>query len=264
MIFYFSITGNSRYVAEYLGEKLDDKVEDFRPYIELGKQITAFSAKPMVFVMPVHAWSIPDVVYYYMLGNKYVGRDSVYFVMTCAHDIGNAKEQMESFCMWKMKKLKGVISIKMPNSYIPFASIPDEEKIEKILSEARKTIDKYVDYIIKEKAIPTKHIGVLDIVKSSFLNRMFYERVVKSDLFYATDQCISCGKCESQCIKENIALVDGKPHWRQNCIHCMQCIHQCPVHAIEYGDKTIGKKRYMCKEYKRKTPFTHPVKNDIF
>ncbi|MBS6504078.1 MAG: 4Fe-4S binding protein [Clostridium sp.] len=58
---------------------------------------------------------------------------------------------------------------------------------------------------------------------------MFYPILIHSKKFYATNACISCGKCENVCPLGNIQLENGKPNWGSNCTHCS------PKEAIEYG-----------------------------
>ena len=42
-----------------------------------------------------------------------------------------------------------------------------------------------------------------------------------------------------------ISMKDKKPVWElARCAHCMSCIQNCPVEAIEYRSVTEGKKRY--------------------
>lgn len=67
-----------------------------------------------------------------------------------------------------------------------------------------------------------------------------------SKKFYATNKCISCGKCENVCPLKNIHLKEGKPIWGNNCTHCMACICSCPKAAIEYGKHTKNRERYIC------------------
>ena len=45
-------------------------------------------------------------------------------------------------------------------------------------------------------------------------------------------------------------MVDNKPEWSKNCIHCTACINKCPRRAIEYGKKTQCKNRYDAIKYK--------------
>ena len=48
-----------------------------------------------------------------------------------------------------------------------------------------------------------------------------------------------------------IRIVDGKPVWHgKSCAHCMSCIQNCPVEAIEYGQITQKKNRYRFDKYR--------------
>ncbi len=61
------------------------------------------------------------------------------------------------------------------------------------------------------------------------------------------DACHSCGFCEKACVRGNVSLNErGFPVWNHNCDQCMACIHWCPVLAIDYGVRTVGRTRYHC------------------
>ena len=68
--------------------------------------------------------------------------------------------------------------------------------------------------------------------------------------FIAKDSCIGCGLCEKLCPLNNINLEDKTPRWRNNCTHCMACISNCPVRAIEYGNVTQEKEPYNFKNHR--------------
>jgi epoxyqueuosine reductase QueG len=44
-------------------------------------------------------------------------------------------------------------------------------------------------------------------------------------------------------------MSEGKPSWNKKCYQCLKCINGCPEEAIQYGSKTIGRKRYMIDLY---------------
>ena len=51
-----------------------------------------------------------------------------------------------------------------------------------------------------------------------------------------TDECISCGACESECPVE--AISEGEDKYvidPDTCIDCGACADTCPVNAIEEG-----------------------------
>ena len=60
--------------------------------------------------------------------------------------------------------------------------------------------------------------------------------------------CIGCGQCIHACPLKNISLVDSRPIWDKHCTQCMACISICPKAAIEYKNKTKGKRRYYLKD----------------
>lgn len=59
---------------------------------------------------------------------------------------------------------------------------------------------------------------------------------IKVKQFYATDNCVSCGRCTSVCPLGNVELKEGKPVWGDRCRHCMACKNRCAKKAIEYGN----------------------------
>lgn len=54
-----------------------------------------------------------------------------------------------------------------------------------------------------------------------------------------TDKCIGCTLCTQDCIVNDIEMVDGKSHIKnETCIKCGHCIAICPVKAISSDDET--------------------------
>lgn len=58
MIFYFSGTGNSRYVAEHIAVHTGDRALDICG-LNPGGSITAETADSIGFVFPVYSWGVP-------------------------------------------------------------------------------------------------------------------------------------------------------------------------------------------------------------
>ena len=115
-----------------------------------------------------------------------------------------------------------------------------------IIDKAQDEIVEIAQYIKQNQNFPQVQITMKDKLNSGIVNDVFYPLFVHDKKFYATDACITCGKCVQVCPLKNIRLVDGKPLWQGNCTHCMACIARCPKAAIEYGQKSIGKERYLC------------------
>lgn len=250
MVIYFTGTGNSRYCAEKIAQLTEDELTDATLLIKSRDKGSFVSDKPFVFVAPTYSWQIPHVFEKFIRESSFEGNRNAYFVMTCGDDVGNAGEYNEKLAADKGLLYKGTAEIKMPENYIAMFDVPDEKRCVQIMKEAEASVAEAAELIASGKTLPMKKAGLADKAKSGFINTLFYALCVSSKPFRGDDRCISCGKCEKLCPMNAVKLVDGKPVWGEGCTHCMACISYCPTKAIEYGKKSVGKRRYMCEDYK--------------
>ena len=132
----------------------------------------------------------------------------------------------------------------MPENYIAMFATPTREAARKIIEKAEKRITQAVAVIRSGKEFAEPDITITDRLISGIVNDLFYPVCVHAKKFYATDACISCGKCERVCPTQNVRLENGRPVWGKKCTHCMACICRCPAEAIEYGKHSRGLPRY--------------------
>lgn len=249
MLFYFSGTGNSRYIAECIGGILDEAPADIKPLLQT--QDTYKSETPFVFVTPTYAWRLPRLVASWMQKQKFCGNANAYFVMTCGSEIGNAQKSLQALCAECGLQYCGVYPVVMPENYIAMFSAPTVAQAQKILAAAAPAPAEAAAYIVQNKPFPQRRVTPLDRLYSGPVNPLFYRLFVKAKPFYATDACIACGKCVQACPLGNIRLQAGKPVWGDTCTHCMACIAYCPKTAVEYGRKSAGKPRYTLEKAKK-------------
>ena len=62
MIFCFSGTGNSRYIAWRLAEALPDEVTELNEKIKAGDHSPIQTGNDVIVVTPTYAWRIPRIV----------------------------------------------------------------------------------------------------------------------------------------------------------------------------------------------------------
>ena len=55
MVFYFTGTGNSRYIAEIISKRLDDDIVSLNEKIKQNDYSEIHSDRPIVFVFPIYA-----------------------------------------------------------------------------------------------------------------------------------------------------------------------------------------------------------------
>lgn len=246
MILYFSGTGNSEYTAKRIAEIAQDKCISLFEKLKNSDFSEISSKKAFVIVTPTYGWRIPRILSDWLTKTKLTQCSDIYFVMTCGGEIGNASKYLAKLCRKKGLNYKGCAEIVMPENYIAMFSAPEKEEALKIISKSEPTIIQTAKLISKGENLPPKKAGIIDKLKSSFINDIYYPICLHAKKFTVDDKCISCGKCEKGCVLNNIKLVNGRPIWSDNCTHCMACICKCPEKAIEYGTKSIGKPRYTC------------------
>lgn len=246
MILYFSGTGNSEYVAKRIAKATGDQCINLFEKLKNKNYGETNSNRPFVIVTPTYGWRIPRLLSDWLVKTNLTGSKDIYFVMTCGGEIGNAAKYLIKLCEELKLNFKGCAEIVMPENYIAMFGAPEKEEALEIIEKAEPAIDETADRIAKGERLNSKKVGIVDKLKSSIVNDMYYPVCLHAKKFTVDNKCISCGKCEKGCVLNNIKIVNGIPVWGDNCTHCMACICRCPVGAIEYGRKSIGKPRYTC------------------
>ena len=94
MVFYYSGTGNSRWVATQLSEHFSDTLYSIGEYERKESPLApSFEVKPdekIGFVFPVYSWGVPPVVTRFIADMQLEGYNhpSVYCIMTCGDECG--------------------------------------------------------------------------------------------------------------------------------------------------------------------------------
>ena len=240
MIFYFSGTGNSKWVAEQIADKLGDTAIN----ITTLKTIPSIgSAETIGVIFPVYAWSPPEPVLEFVKALPHT-EAFTFAVCTCGDEAGNSAKIIN-----RHFPTNSAYSVVMPSNYIVGADVENEDIILKKIELAKTRIEKIVQDIKGKKDITDVRIGSLAILKSSLASFGFNKFARTTKPFHITDSCIGCGLCEQNCPANTIKLVDKKPVWGEKCYQCLSCINRCPVCAIQYGKATETRKRYLLEKF---------------
>lgn len=90
MIYYFTGTGNSRYIARELHQQLNEDYISMNTLIRNNDHSLQNIQGTLVFVVPTYAWRIPRIVEEWIRLTAFKDVEEVYFVMDCGGNIGNA------------------------------------------------------------------------------------------------------------------------------------------------------------------------------
>lgn len=248
MIFYFSGTGNSLYIAKRMHEIEDKEIIDMAS--ALNKKEFKYSVaddEKIGIIFPVYFWGLPTIVNDFISQLRIESNKTpfIYTVITCGSSIGNANKILENLLKEKKLQLNSVFSIEMPSNYIMRYNTPNEEDQKSIFQTGEKQIEKIIKRLeTSQSGDFSKHHGPLDLFTPVAYKLYGFYRKTKD--FYTTDACNSCGICEEICPSKNICLEAGNPKWiKEKCSHCTACINRCPSQNIQYGNSTKNRRRYI-------------------
>lgn len=246
MIFYFTGTGNSLYIAEKIQESEKGELIDMAQALNEGIfNYTIEKGEKVGIIFPVYFYGLPTIVSEFInkLNLETEETPFIYTVITCGSSIGNADKSLAKILNSKNLELNSSYLVKMPSNYIMIYDPPNNENAKLTINAARNTLEMIIEGIKKRKnGYFAKH-GLIAIVTP--ITYRFYEMLRKTKKFHVTEKCSSCGLCEIMCPSKAIKMKDERPKWiKEKCSHCTACINRCSSKAIEYGNSTIKRKRY--------------------
>lgn len=255
MVLYFSATGNTRFIADELAKRTGDGSLNLLKRIREKDFSPIRSDKPFVVCLPVYVCEIPPFIKELILKTPFEGNDNIYFVFTSGGYSGISGSMAKRLARKKGLNYMGSSDFKMPRNYIANSAYPEltEEEIRKRIDNSYKLIPEIADLISRDQKLVkrSKHVWLFELIVTIPFTPVWTRIRQGVKKFSASDKCIGCRKCAALCpLKVITPDENGRPVWdAKMCAHCMSCIQNCPVEAIDYGDITPPKKRYTFDKY---------------
>ena len=251
MVLYFSATGNTQFIATELAEKLGDECVDLLDRIKRSDLSEIRSEKPFIVCAPVYVCEMPRFLSKYLKRLKLSGNRKVYFIANSAGYSGITGYLAKRLFRKKKMEYMGHTEIIMPRNYFLGRYPPQtSDEIKKRLLSACDRLDETANLIKRGERLRGRHIFMFEKLITIPFNPVWTKYKMPTKDFFATDKCVSCGKCEKLCPMNNISIRDKRPVWGNSCSHCMACVGNCPADAIEYGSATKEKGKYSFRKYK--------------
>lgn len=252
MVVYYSATGNSKWIASLLSQKLDMPMVSMLEIMDSkDPQRYITDREKLIIVAPVHAWYpalFVKMFLLFLLVHEIFFRYA-YMVFTCGDDCGEANKEATRLMNIIADKFCTAFSVQMPNTYIllPGFDVDDEKTRKKKLDAAPERVNQIAKCILDNTSDPQLYYaGHAAWFKSRVLHPMFRKFVMKRSKFYVTEACNGCGICQRICPIKIIQLnALRQPEWNKTCIQCLACLHHCPQQAIQWGNQTQKKGRYI-------------------
>ncbi len=241
MIFYFSATGNCKYVAERIAKEENDKVIAIAEV--LNKEMCTFhidNGESVGIVSPTYAWGLPSIVIDFLkiVRFSYETKPYFYFIATYGTTPAHSGYFADKYLKENTKtEFDAFYSVKMPDTWTPIFDLSDKEKVSEINKRVEPQIDKLIDKISEKSNGDFMQDKVPRI--TAVIYKPYYEIMRKTKHFTVDDSCIGCGLCANKCPVKAIKMKDKKPEWtKERCVMCLGCLHRCPKFAIQYGKNT--------------------------
>ena len=230
MVFFFTATGNSLYIAKQL-----ESEPISIPQIMKQDSLT-FEDDKIGIVCPIYGHEMPKMV------KEFVRKATFktyyfYIILTYGALHGGAAELANDYLKSVGKKAQYIASIVIVDNFLPNFNMTEQCAIDKKIPENLAKIKADID---NKKC---------RIEKAGFKNKMIhkgYLMMVKGQdetvwaKFKVEDNCVGCETCAKVCPSASIKLENEKAvHTMRNCQACYAWVHACPQKAIKF---TISEK----------------------
>lgn len=258
VLFYFSGTGNSKYIAELFCQKMGAKCYSIEETIDVGKLIN--SEEVIGFCYPIYGSRVPRNMRGFI--QKYLpdlkGKKLIIFATQWLFSGDGARVLTDLFPKNHIEVIYAE-HFNMPNnvSNLFFLRQVSEQKMERKILKAEKKLDLVCQDIklgkIKKRGFSgfSKFLGVLqgslwqkestsvDLVAGSM-----EEKLAKS--VRINQNCTRCGVCIKVCPVNNLKLENKIIQHNNDCVGCYRCVNMCPELAITVMLKSTPKWQYKC------------------
>ena len=256
-IYYWSGTGNSHRVAQWMGTSVEEsgaKSHIFSFAEAKSKNLlSANSESFLTLVFPTHgftapwhvlkfAWNLPRGygAHAYCVATRAGLKFGSLFVPGIS---GSATFIISLLLMLKGYTVHGAMSVDMPSNWYSLHPIQSKTSHEAIIERAERKVGGFMGKALGQSRVWFTRNNLYEIIWGLLLLPisilyLCFGKFFLAKLFFANRRCDGCGLCAKHCAVRAITMRGNdnrKPYWKYNCESCMRCAAVCPQNAIEAG-----------------------------
>jgi len=276
ILYYFSGTGNSYYIAKELSSKLpgskiipiasilnkntDENKKNHKKLSTLTSDATTIG-----FIFPCHGLTIPFPVHCFLKRFSFNSSQYLFAIATRGGTIFRGFDTIDKILKYQEKKLNASFIIEMESNdpKMKFFKVPTKEEIKTKEINAIQKLNFIRDIVLGKKEYQD-NINGATFTKSKLVNFVLerltifavnHVSLLTKNYFYVNTKCTECGICKKVCPTNKIILTENKPEWQRNieCYLCYACVNFCPSEAIQ-----IYSKFYMKSHTEENGRYPHP------
>ena len=256
LIIYYSGTGNSARVSEWIAENARSKgmnvhVASFNKFNPAD--IAHFEGKTLIgFYSATHGFNMPHSMIAFMLRFKELRGSDTF--------IGNTRAGMK---LWKLfmpglsgiamyfpalimllkgYKVKAMYPVDLPSNWISLHPGLRQKIVDSMVVHCNTLVNHFADRVLIGRRVYLRSLVLLPLdalVAPIAIGYYFIGRFMLAKTFVASDKCNACGLCARQCPTKSIIIKDNRPYWKFSCESCMHCMNYCPERAVETAHTLI-------------------------
>jgi Pyruvate/2-oxoacid:ferredoxin oxidoreductase delta subunit len=248
IIFYFSGTGNSKNVAQWISSaalkhNIESSISNIVAF-DGNSKIPVPIDSLIVFVSPVHGFNYPPVMLRFIArfpkgNNKVVLMDTRAGMLIGKYNLPGISGAafLFSSLILKLKgySIAGMKSVDLPSNWISLHPGLNEKTVKYLHEKHKARVIDFGEKILSGKQIYIPfHEFILDCLISPIsVGYYFVGRFLFAKTFYASGDCNNCDLCLKNCPVKAIIKIDNRPFWTFRCESCMRCMSTCPKRSIE-------------------------------
>jgi len=244
-MFYFSATGNSKYIAELFCQNMAASCRSIEEEVDFDLLIAPEDA--VGFCYPVYGSRAPRLMREFIAAHMgpLENKKLIIFCTQMGFSGDGARALTDLFPQSAIDVIYAEHFL-MPNNVSNLFILPlaGERTAQWYLTKARKRMQRVCEDIksgtVKKRGFnPVSR--ALGLIQGTFLPGI--ERRAKSKV-WIDEKCNLCSLCVSICPVRNFICENGGIETKNNCMMCYRCINKCPQKAIKVFLRGKVKKQY--------------------
>lgn len=236
MIFYFTATGNSLYIAKELDHDFYSIPQ------ELKKKNLSYKDETIGIVAPIYAGQLPLTVKRFLEKAEFE-TDYLYFILTYGANDSVACQWTECFCLNQGICVDYIHTIKMVDNYLPSFDMDEQKRMDKEIPLQLENIK--LELSKRTHDIPKFDEDDLKLYETVQKRFEEHPELNNGENIFVTSKCEGCKMCAKVCPIGNITFENNHAKRIHNsCDFCLACVQNCPFNALRVKGEKNPEARY--------------------